>query len=623
MSQPLLVIALPLLAAVTAFPAQADYRPSATWLKRVDELHVRADASTVNTVEMLMRIDTAAGVDRYAERRIAYSDSLETLEVLEAWTLTADGRRLAVEPDKIRTLEATDEGTPEFSDAKVKVVIFPAVAVGAQIHLRYRVTQNTPYFPGHATWKVHYPPGMRLLDGKVLIRHDPGVPLRVGAGGLMGAPTGGRVAPEPTDTPGTVRYAFSFSQPKPHPPEPGQVETSDFAPYVHATTFADRAALAAAYQAVSRPQAEPTAAIRALAAELTAGATTEADKVRRLHRWVSGQIRYVSLDIGTGGFVPVPAQTVLEHRYGDCKGMSVLLEALLRSVGIDSSPALVNSGRAMRLPELAIVDPFNHVITYVPSLNLYLDATARFAPMGTLPEEVMDKPVLLTASGQEGRTPRTSPETDTVHSRTWMQVTDTGEVWGSSHAAMRGAEEVNSRSVQFDNLNKRPQAVARSYLARFGETGDGRIEVPDPLDLDIPWEVKATFELDPVLNIPGPSAMAIPVGIAPGLFRWMSTRRPPTERRFPFVCSAYAAREEAELRLPHNVRIQRIPPDATFRQGPLQFSTRYRRAGQLVTVVREFSARYPSHTCAVRDDEDWLAFLRVLQRDLREQVFVR
>jgi hypothetical protein len=31
----------------------------------------------------------------------------------------------------------------------------------------------------------------------------------------------------------------------------------------------------------------------------------------------------------------------------------------------------------------------------------------------------------------------------------------------------------------------------------------------------------------------------------------------------------------------------------------------------------------PSHTCTARDDEDWAALLRVLQRDLRGQVFVR
>ncbi|MEI6028327.1 MAG: DUF3857 and transglutaminase domain-containing protein [Betaproteobacteria bacterium] len=599
--------------------AHASYEPSATWLQRTDDVHVRADASTVVTVHWVIRIDTEAGVTNHAERRLEFSSSLETLDVLEAFTLTADGKRLVVAPDKIRTLEAFDEGGPEFSDAKVKVVIFPAVTVGAQLHLRYRSTQHTPFFPGHASWTVHYPPGVKFESARVDIRHDPGIAVKVQGRGVAG----GRVQAQPEDTPGTVRYAFTFQQDKPSPPERGRVELSDFAPAVHVTTFADRAALAAAYQAGAHPKTEPSPAIRALAQELTAGAIAERDKVRRLYNWVSRHIRYVSLEVGAGGYIPHPAQSILDHRYGDCKDHVVLLEALLRSVGIASSPALVNSGRAMRLPELTLLTPFNHVITYVPSLNLYLDSTARFAPMGTLPDEVMDKPVLLTATGRVDRTPKSSPATDFTHTRAWMQVIDTGEVWGSALAVYGGSEEVDSRSAQFDNLGKQAEDLARGYLSRFGETGTGDIEVDDPLDLDKPWKVESTFELDPVVNIPGPSAMAIPVGLAPGRLRGMSTSRPISGRRFESACVSARHREEVEIRLPPKVRIERIPADVSFSRGPLRYSATYRRTGNVVQVTRDIVADRVSSICTASDDEDWAALLRVLQRDLRGQVFVR
>jgi hypothetical protein len=599
--------------------AHAGYQPSAAWLQRHDDLHVRADASTVLTVHTVIRIDTEAGVDRHAERRLEFSSSLETLDVLEAFTLTPDGKRLVVAPEKIRTLEAFDEGGPEFSDAKVKVVIFPAVTVGAQLHLRYRSTQHTPFFPGHASWTVHYPPGVKFENARVDIRHDPGIALKVQGRGVAG----GRVQAQPEDAPGTLRYAFTFRQDKALAPERGRVDLSDFAPAVHVTTFADRAALATAYQAGARPKTEPTPAIRALAQELTAGAIAERDKVRRLYNWVSRQIRYVSLEIGAGGYIPHTAQSILEHRYGDCKDHVVLLEALLRAVDIASTPALVNLGRAMRLPELTLLTPFNHVITYLPSLGLYLDSTARFAPLGTLPEEVMDKPVLLTATGQVARTPRSNPATDFTHTRAWMQVVDTGEVWGSALAVYGGSEEVDSRSAQFDNLGKLSEDLARSYLARFGETGTGEIKVDDPLDLDKPWKVQSTFELDPVVNIPGPSAMAIPVGLVPGRLKALSTSRPISGRRFDSACASWRNREEVELRLPPKLRIERIPADVSFSKGPLRYSATYRRTGNVVQITREIVADRASHICTARDDEDWAALLRVLQRDLRGQVFVR
>jgi hypothetical protein len=599
--------------------AHAGYQPSAAWLQRHDDLHVRADASTVLTVHTVIRIDTEAGVDRHAERRLEFSSSLETLDVLEAFTLTPDGKRLVVAPEKIRTLEAFDEGGPEFSDAKVKVVIFPAVTVGAQLHLRYRSTQHTPFFPGHASWTVHYPPGVKFENARVDIRHDAGIALKVQGRGVAG----GRVQAQPDDAPGTTRYAFTFQQDKASPPERGRVALSDFAPAVHVTTFADRAALAAAYQAEAHPKTEPTPAIRALAQELTTGAATERDKVLRLYNWVSRHIRYVSLEIGAGGYIPHPAQSILDHRYGDCKDHVVLLEALLRAVDIESTPALVNLGRAMRLPELTLLTPFNHVITYVPSLDLYLDSTARFAPLGTLPDEVMDKPVLLTATGQVARTPKSSPATDFTHTRAWMQVIGTGEVWGSALAVYGGSEEVDSRSAQFDNLGKQAEDLARGYLSRFGETGTGEIKVDDPLDLDKPWKVESTFELDPVVNIPGPSAMAIPVGLAPGRLRGMSTSRPISERRFESACVSARHREEVEIRLPPRVRIERIPTNVSLSKGPLRYSATYRRTGNVVQITREIVADRASHICTARDDDDWAALLLVLQRDLRGQVFVR
>jgi predicted transglutaminase-like cysteine proteinase len=607
------------LLALTALPARADYDPGVTWLERVHELHVRADATYVQTTQFLLRIDTEAAVEENAERRIRYSSSLETLDVLEAWTITPDRRRVVVAPDRIRRMESTDEGQAEFSDQKVRVVIFPAVTAGARLHLRFRITVHTTHFPGHMTWSLHYPPGVRYDDARVHISHDPAIALKVGTRQLAG----GRVAALDTDAPDTVRYAFTFRQPVAHPPETGRVDPADFAPFVHVTSFADRAAQAAAYQAAVRPKAEPTPQIRALAAELTAGAATDREKVRRLHQWVSRNIRYVALNIDVSGLVPRPAQAVLDHRYGDCKDHVVLLEALLRAAGIESSPALVNAGMAMKLPELAIWTPFNHVILHVTGLDLYLDSTARFAPMGKLPDWVMDKPVLLTASGRLARTPRTTPKANQTLTRVWMDLAPEGGVRGRSVAVMQGPEEVDSRSAQYDHIGTPPQDTVRDILGRFGETGTGRVESGDPLDLGSAWEVRASFQLDPVVNVPGPSAMTIPVGVAPGLVRGMATSSQPTQRRFDRYCLSWQHREEIELRLPPQVRITRIPAGTRFQRGPLRYSATYRRTGQVVSITRELAADRPSHTCNSSDDADWAALLRVLQRDLRGQIFLR
>ena len=49
---------------------------------------------------------------------------------------------------------------------------------------------------------------------------------------------------------------------------------------------------------------------------------------------VQDRIRYVALAMGTGGLVPADAATTWSRRFGDCKGKTVLLLAMLRALGV-------------------------------------------------------------------------------------------------------------------------------------------------------------------------------------------------------------------------------------------------------------------------------------------------
>lgn len=78
--------------------------------------------------------------------------------------------------------------------------------------------------------------------------------------------------------------------------------------------------------------------------------------------FVSGNINYVDIELGVGGYVPHPCKFVLEKRYGDCKDMAFLAAAMLREKGIDAYPVLAKSRRHGRVyPEFA-GNQFNHVI---------------------------------------------------------------------------------------------------------------------------------------------------------------------------------------------------------------------------------------------------------------------
>lgn len=78
---------------------------------------------------------------------------------------------------------------------------------------------------------------------------------------------------------------------------------------------------------------------------------------------VEDQVRYVFLGMDLGGYKPADADATWQRRFGDCKGKSVLLVALLNALGIKADAALVNSGGGDGLDQrLPAMEQFDHVI---------------------------------------------------------------------------------------------------------------------------------------------------------------------------------------------------------------------------------------------------------------------
>jgi hypothetical protein len=67
------------------------------------------------------------------------------------------------------------------------------------------------------------------------------------------------------------------------------------------------------------------------------------DIAEKVLAMVQTDIRYVGNFQGLGNYTPAPAASVWESKFGDCKGKTILLVAILRELGVDATPSLVNS----------------------------------------------------------------------------------------------------------------------------------------------------------------------------------------------------------------------------------------------------------------------------------------
>ncbi|MEZ4980579.1 MAG: transglutaminase-like domain-containing protein [Saprospiraceae bacterium] len=132
--------------------------------------------------------------------------------------------------------------------------------------------------------------------------------------------------------------------------------------------------------------------------EMVKNANSNKEKIDILYRYLQKNMRYVSVQIGIGGWQTFPASYVEENKYGDCKALSNFMKGMLRVVNIPSNLVLVDAGDDnFEFNEVFTESSFNHMILYVPGEDLWLECTSSDLPTGYLSSFTHDRKALLIA----------------------------------------------------------------------------------------------------------------------------------------------------------------------------------------------------------------------------------
>lgn len=592
--------------------AVAGFSPGIAYEKRHVDYTVERDGRYVKETETVRLVLNDAGVREATQILMPYSASLQTAEVVFVRVIAADGQVTEVPASAIFDQEPyASQGAPTFSDQKVKAIVLPQIKPGVRIHHKTRLTQRTPVLPGAFSALEFVSPHSARRDFVFTVTAPPELPMHVQA---IDLPHVREVLGD-----GQVRHTFRGETAEAVPQEAGSVSRIDYSPRMVVSSLAGGPELAATYRALVGDPTQPTGRVTALAREITRGQTEPRAQARALYDWVRLNIRYVNVVLARGGFVPRPLDTILANGYGDCKDSAVLLGALLRAVGIESTPVLINAGNSYWTPEPGAVEAFNHMITHVPTLDIYLDATGRYHRFETLPSADAGKRVLHVATGAWARTPLT--QRGTLSSQQVIDVADDGSA--SVRTVVRGDGEGGSmlRGL-FAGMQSAPDAqLVTAFLTQAGANGTGTLRRPDA-NADTP-ETTVGFDYTTrgFLDVPGPGAIRLPPSFAGSLGPLIAQQR--QVRRFPFPCPGGVVREEIELRLPANVRLLRAPADETralqVDGGRITYRAAQVREGHVLKLTREIANEAAQPVCRAAAAEVQQAFVEQVERHLRAQ----
>jgi len=124
------------------------------------------------------------------------------------------------------------------------------------------------------------------------------------------------------------------------------------------------------------------------------------EKARIIYEHVTNSTRYVSVQLGIGGFMPFKCADVYTLKYGDCKALSYYTQNLMQHFGVEAIYTEIKSDRDYNYDydtELPGVDQGNHIILCLPNEGdtIWLECTSKDIPFGYTHAGINNRKALL------------------------------------------------------------------------------------------------------------------------------------------------------------------------------------------------------------------------------------
>ncbi|MBC8083023.1 MAG: DUF3857 domain-containing protein [Hymenobacter sp.] len=381
-----------------------------------ETLLVKSAGRTIETVRRAVTIFDDAGAG--FARKVVYYDQLNAVSYLRGFVYDADGRLL-------RTLKASDikdislsDGFSLASDGRGRVADLRQPQYPYTAEFEYEINSTNTLF--YSTWQPQ-PTGQLAVERAVFrVLTPPELPLRyqerdLPAGTAVVRGTG----------PGNLQaYEWSVRNLPAVEDEPDGPPVSETTPVVftapsqfevqgHLGTLTSWQTLGLWNYQLNAGRDELPAAVRAKVAALVEGVSDERARIRNVYEWLQANTRYVSVQLGIGGWQTFPAASVAANGYGDCKALTNYCQALLKAAGVSAYCALVRADAEDLRTEFPS-QQFNHVVLCVPLLKaarrdtVWLECTSQTNAFGYMGSFTGNRHALLITpqGGKLVRTPR-------------------------------------------------------------------------------------------------------------------------------------------------------------------------------------------------------------------------
>ena len=587
----------------------------ATVLFERDAYSFDAEGRATYKHSIIYRIETQAGIDAWSETHSQWEPWYQNPPEIQARVIAPDGKVSTLDPNTITDGPANEETEDTYTDARVRKAPLPGMGVGVIVEEETTIIDKQPFFSGGGVYRDDFSRLVPIIHCELLIDAPETTKVQYRVQLLPATKTTDTVA-------GGIRHVrFVQENLKARADSDIDLPTRNISgPVIEFSTGESWAAVASAYRQLAEARID-SEKVKSL---LPAGSSDRKSTIERIVARLHKDIRYTGIEFGEASLQPANAAEVLKRHYGDCKDKSAFLVAMLRAAGISANLALLGAGPGVDVnPDLPGMNEFDHAIVYVPasagSEPLWIDATAEYSQVGTLPSMDQGRLALIIADGTTAltATPEAKPEDDLLTELRDVVMADYGSAHITETSLTHGEIDASYRSDYGDAETREKKAnfekyAKDEYLAKSLASvthGEGKdLSKPFALKLDMAEARRGNTLIDD-------AAVAIPFSeIFVRLPEWFRTdpkedgekltpqqeddrKRGMEARSSEYEVHPFTTEWRYTITPSDGFVLRALPEDKTTRMGPARLTQHYETDPHgLVHAVLHFDTGKPGYT---------------------------
>ena len=355
--------------------------------------------------------------------------------------------------------------------------------------------------------------------------------------------------------------------------------------------------------------------------DLVKDETDPIKKAKIIYKYLQDKSRYVSIQMGIGGWKPMPVKDVDRLGYGDCKALSNYTMALLKAVEVPAYYTIIHGDR-----DKIDLDPDftamqgNHVILCIPQNNDYtfLECTSQTSPFGYVANFTDNRYALIIKpeGGQLVKTTHYPTAGNTQKTNAKLIIDANGHL--SAEVTIKSAGTQYSPRLQRDQISaKDKDDFYKKYWSNISNLKLNAIDWQNDKE-QIIYTEKISFSANEYAKFMGNNLVIIPNALT----QQAPNTRKIRDRKTPFeVDRGFVDEDEVNIILPDGYVIESIPQ-------PVDIKTKYGHYKAKIEKVNEMTLKYTRKLTMeegeypAADYEDYRQFLEKLNRQDNSKILL-